>query len=103
MRGMKPLLLVTATALLVGCQATPPPPPVEVAVKPPPPKLMSVTSTSQDAVVAIRSGMDLADNVRMPEAIDQFNKALALDADCALAHALLGNLTPGTTGMTHLT
>lgn len=102
MRGLKTLLLVTATTMMLGCQP-PAPPPEPVAVKPPPLQLMTITSSSPEAIAAIRTGMDLADNIRQAEAIDQFNKALSLDANSALAHALVGSVTPGTPGMTHLT
>jgi Flp pilus assembly protein TadD len=63
---------------------------------------MSLTSKAPEAVAAIRAGLELTDNIRVPEAIEQFNQALALDPDCAMAHALLGSVTPGATGLAHL-
>jgi tetratricopeptide (TPR) repeat protein len=104
MRTISRLLVLTLAAALLACKPAPPPPaPVAKKAAPPAPKVMTVSCASADAVNAVRTAMDLADNIRQAEAVAEVEKALTHDSQCALAHALLGQYTPGAPGMTHLT
>ena len=59
---------------------------------------VTVTSKSPEAVTAFTTGRDLADNLRISEAQEQFKKAVRLDPSFALATASLGAVTPGAEG-----
>ena len=65
-------------------------------------KLITVTTKSPDAKAAFLKGQDLWDNGRNQEALAECQKAVAADADFALAQACVGFLTPGTAGQTLL-
>lgn len=73
-----------------------------VAAAPAEVKEISVTSKSAEAIEVFKQGRDLMENIRPVEAAQQFQKAVALDADFALAHAYLGMATPGGEGLRHL-
>lgn len=109
-------LVVVSSAC--GGEATPPPAPPpaaqpaaatpapadSAAVAPPAPQkqLITITTKSDDAKAALVNGWNLMDNGRNEEAIAQFKQALTLDADFALAHALLGLLTSGADALAEL-
>jgi tetratricopeptide (TPR) repeat protein len=59
---------------------------------------VTVTTKSPEAVAAFAAGRDLAANLRVAAAQDQYRKALSLDPDFALAAAYLGATTPGAGG-----
>ena len=65
-------------------------------------RTIPVTSANPDAAAAFETGRDFADNVRVPEAIDQFQKAIRMDPDFALAHAYLGSALTGAEGLAEL-
>ncbi len=58
----------------------------------------SVTSSSKEAILAFMKGRDLADNAHEAEALVWLQKAVALDAKFALAHAYLGYYAAGADG-----
>ena len=60
--------------------------------------VVSVTTKSPEAAAAFAAGRDLADNLRLAEAQEQFRKAMTLDPDFALAAASFGATTPGPEG-----
>jgi tetratricopeptide (TPR) repeat protein len=61
-----------------------------------------ITSSSPQAVQAFRNGREKALNFQIPESIEQFKKALALDPTFVQAQAWLGKVTPGASGLTQL-
>ena len=63
------------------------------------PKQIPVTSKSTAAVEHFNKGRDLADNLRQPEAAAEFDEAIKLDPDFALALAYRGIVTPGRKGL----
>ena len=58
-----------------------------------------ITSKSPQAVDHFRKGRELADNLRQAEATAEFNEALKLDPEFALALMYRGNATPGPGGL----
>jgi tetratricopeptide (TPR) repeat protein len=65
-------------------------------------KEIPITSQSPEAVESFKKGREYSEDVRTAEAEGQFKKAIALDPNFALAHAYLGELTPGAPGLKHL-
>jgi tetratricopeptide (TPR) repeat protein len=94
----------------LACQKKESPPPAEKPsesaqpqVGPPPVQKparaqLTITSKSPEAIAAFKKGRELADQVRFAEAVEEYKKAIQLDPDFALAHAMLGGLTPGPEG-----
>lgn len=68
----------------------------------PAPRTIPVTTASPAAAMSFETGRDFADNLRGPEAIEQFRKAIEQDPDFALAHAYLGTWLPGDEGLAEL-
>ena len=64
--------------------------------------LVPVTTKSPEARKVFEEGRDLTDADRGAEAIALFKKAIELDPDFAQAHAYLGIVTPGPTGVAEL-
>jgi tetratricopeptide (TPR) repeat protein len=104
---MKTPLLFAALLSVAACtkDESPAQPPSEPGTpapmeppRPPPPVEVTVTSKSAEAVEAFKKARDLAENFRQAEAAEQLKKAIELDAEFSLAHAYLGELTPGTEG-----
>jgi len=95
------LLALTLTSL--GCdentasEASTAAPPTRPAAR-----TIPVTTSKPDAAMAFETGRDFADNLRGPEAIEQFRRAVELDPDFALAHAYLGSWLPGDEGLAEL-
>ena len=90
---MKRLLVSLAAFSLVACSAGAPAP-----ESPKPPADIPITSKSAEAVDHFKKGRDFADNLRSPEAAQEFDQALKLDPDFALALAYRGTVTPGPEG-----
>jgi tetratricopeptide (TPR) repeat protein len=67
-----------------------------------PPKEIPVTSKSPEAVEHFRKGRDFADNLRQAEAAGEFDQALKLDPDFALALVYRGSVTQGAMGLTDM-
>lgn len=61
-----------------------------------------ITSKFPDAIDRFKKGRDLADNARFAEATTEFNQALKIDPDFALALAYRGTVTPGPRGQTDI-
>src|SRR6266536_3407061 len=57
-----------------------------------------ITSKSAEAVDHFKKGRDLAENVRLAEAAQEFDAALKLDPNFVSARALHGAATPGAEG-----
>src|SRR5262245_43184719 len=102
-------IVVWSTALLVvaGCKdETPRPAPQPVTPAPLPsatkPGEITITSTSRDAVEAFRRGRELIEDGRDMEAEVQFERALEMDPNFALAHAYLGQAMPDPDGRRHI-
>lgn len=76
---------------------------VEAAAPSAPPRApqITVTSVSPQAIEAFRKGRDLWYNVRVPEALSELKRAVALDPKFALAYAFLGLASPGAEGDEH--
>src|SRR5262245_53885008 len=66
------------------------------------PKEVPITSKSPDAVAHFKKGRDLADNLRQAETTGEYDQALKLDPDFALALAYRGMATPGAQGVSDL-
>jgi len=92
----KVLFAVVALAICSGLLAVRP-----AAAKPISGEI-SITSKSKEAVEAFKRGRDYVEDVRTVEALEQFNQAIKLDPDFALAHAYLGSSTPGKEGLVHI-
>jgi tetratricopeptide (TPR) repeat protein len=60
---------------------------------------LAITSKSPEAIDHFRKGRDFADNVRQAEAQSEFDQALKLDPDFALALAYRGSMIPGPEGL----
>lgn len=58
-----------------------------------------VTAKSEEAIQAFKKGREYAEDIRTPEATAEFKKATELDPTFALAHAYLGEATPGKDGL----
>jgi len=115
---MRNFLIVSAALLVVACgkkkEEAPPPAPAPNAPKvveqakpkepAPAPAAADVTMTSKspEAVKLAQHAGELMSNARAAEAIPDLKKALELDPDFAIAHAFLGNITPGPDGVDHL-
>ena len=91
---MKAALLVLATVVLTGCSSQTPTPPAAA-----PATTIPVTSKSPEAVSHFHKGQELFDNLRTTEAAAEFEQALKLDPDFALARASHGFATPGPAGL----
>jgi tetratricopeptide (TPR) repeat protein len=63
------------------------------------PKQIPITSKSSAAVEHFNKGRDLADDLRQTEAASEFEEALKLDPDFALARLFRGAVTPGPKGL----
>ena len=60
---------------------------------------ITVTSKSPEAVEHLKKGQELFDNLRTTEAATEFDRAIKLDGEFALAHAYHGLSTPGPDGL----
>lgn len=93
------LTAALAILSLIACStANAPAPPAETQT----PKEMPITSKSPEAVEHFKKGRDLADNLRQAEASAEFDQALKLDPDFALALAYRGVVAPGPEGLKDL-
>ena len=86
-------MLVAGLLAAAAAPATPPP------AAPAAPKEITVTSKSPQAVEAFKKGRDLYENGHFNESPAEFKKALELDPDFALAHALNGMVLTGAEGL----
>lgn len=93
--------LLAATASACG-EPTAASAPAVTAQKVPKLRTIPVTAASPAAVDAFETGRDFADNMRIPEALEQFRKAVAADPDFAQAHAYLGGWQEGAEGLAEL-
>src|SRR5260221_711750 len=93
---MKRLLVSLAALSLFSCSSAPAP------EAPKAPAEMPITSKSPEAIDHFKKGRDLYDNQRVVEATAEFNQALKLDPDFALALAYRGGSTFGQGGVTDL-
>ena len=98
---MKHLLIVTTAVLLAGCSSQPAAAPAAAAPSATA-ATISVTSKSPEAIAHFKKGLELFDNLRIVEAASEFEAALKLDPDFALAHAFHGLATPGPDGVKEL-
>lgn len=93
---MKRLVISVGAALCVfACSGAAPTPTASAKS----PSEMPLTSKSPDAIDHFKKGRDLADNSRFAEATQEFDQALKLDPDFALALAYRGSFTPGPDGL----
>src|SRR6266513_2538151 len=92
---MKRLFVALAVLSLFACTA-PAPEPTKAPAEVP------ITSKSTEAIDHFKKGRDLTDNSRLPEAAQEFEQALKLDPDFALAMAYHGSVTPGADGTKEL-
>jgi Flp pilus assembly protein TadD len=119
---MKSVLALVALVgvVSIGCEGSPeaPPPATPAAPAPPPAaapvadtppvapvpqkQLVTITTKSPDAKVALLSAWDLIDNGRYEEALLQCKKAVAADPDFAFGHTCVGSQTPGAGGEAEL-
>ena len=88
-----------ALVVMVGCSSSSSNAPTAA---PATPAVMTITSKSPEAVERLKKGEILQVNQRTSEALAEFDAALALDPDFALAHAARGSATPGPDGLKEL-
>lgn len=93
---MKRILASLAALLLVACYSAEAPAPAEQTQAL---KEVPITSKSSEAIEHFRKGRDLSDNLRQAEAVREFDQAIKLDPDFALALADRGTSTPGPQGL----
>lgn len=94
---MKRWLVSLAALSLFACSAPAPVP----AEQPKPPAEIPITSTVE-AVDRFKKGRDLADNLRAVEAVQEFDQAVKLDPNFALALAYRGTMAFGPEGLNDL-
>jgi hypothetical protein len=94
---MKPLLASIAALSLSSCAA-----PGPEAEKPAALAEVTVTSTSPEAIAHFKKGRELLDHARAAESLKEFDAALALDPDFALALAYRGEAALGANGLAQL-
>lgn len=94
---MKYALVIVAAALTACSSPQPSAPAAEKA--PAASAMITTTSASPEAVTHFRKGEELFDNLRIAEAAEEFNQALKLDPNFALAHVYHGLSTPGPDGL----
>jgi Flp pilus assembly protein TadD len=89
--------LITSLAILslFACSSAQAPAPAQTQA----PKEIPITSKSAAAIDHLKKGRDLADNLRQTEAAAEFDEAVKLDPDFALALMYRGNVTPGLKGL----
>jgi len=87
--------LLIALSLCAGCTAQPPTTPAEAPARS---TVVPMTSKSPEAIEHLKKGEVLLDNLRVDEAQREFEAALKLDPDFALARAYQGQATPGPDG-----
>ncbi len=92
---MKRLVVSLAAFSFVACSAQAPAPAQQTQTL----KEVPITSKSPEAIEHFRKGRDLSDNLRQAEAAREFDQALKLDPDFALALVLRGTSTPGAAGL----
>ena len=93
---MKKILAVLGVFSLVACSSANAPAPAEQT------QVLNevpITSKSPEAIEHFRKGRDLGDNLRQAEAAREFDQAVKLDPDFALALAFRGTATPGAAGL----
>jgi len=95
---MRVLGSVLAIVVMVACSG----PKSDTPAAAPTPATMTITSKSNEAVEHLKKGEILNVNQRTSEAIAEFDAALKLDPDFALAHAARGAATPGPDGIKEL-
>jgi tetratricopeptide (TPR) repeat protein len=93
------LITLLAILSLVACSSANEPAPAPQAQAP---KQIPITSKSAAAVEHFNKGRDLADNLRQAEAASEFDEALKLDPDFALALLGRGMVTPGPKGLSDI-
>jgi Flp pilus assembly protein TadD len=86
---------VTSGAAVGAPAATAPAKAADTTPPSPQKQLLTITTNSPDAKAALLKAWDLLDNGRNEEAVLQVKQALKLAPDFALAHTLLGMMTPG--------
>jgi tetratricopeptide (TPR) repeat protein len=97
---MKLRLLVVAASLCAGCSAQPAATPGAEA--PAKPTTVTMTSKSPEAIERVKKGEVLLDNLRPDEAQREFEAALQIDPDFALARAFHGQALQGPDGVAEL-
>jgi tetratricopeptide (TPR) repeat protein len=94
---MKRILACLAACFFAACGSANAPAPAEPQTQTL--KEVPITSKSPEAIEHFRKGRDLSDNLRQSEAAGEFDQAVKLDPDFALALAYRGNSTPGAAGL----
>ena len=89
---MKRLLVSIAALSVLACSAPAPTPAAKPAEIP-------ITSKSPQAIDHFKKGRDLAENLRLPDAIQALDEALKLDPDFAQAHTYRGSAISGPEGL----
>jgi tetratricopeptide (TPR) repeat protein len=95
---MKYAFPLVAAALLAGCSSQSAPAPAAQQAPAASPTI-TATSKSQEAIDHFKKGEALFDNLRTTEAAAEFEQAIKLDPDFALARAFHGQVTPGPDGL----
>jgi tetratricopeptide (TPR) repeat protein len=93
---MKRLFVFLPVVFLVACSSYTPPAKTE---KQPALKEVPITSKSPEAIEHFRKGRDLSENLRADEATREFDAAIKLDPDFALAYLMRGGSIIGTEGL----
>jgi Flp pilus assembly protein TadD len=93
---MRTPLFFVAALVLAGCTTERTAAPAETAAAD---ATLTITSRSTEAVEHMKRGEHLLDNLRPVDAAVEFNQALEIDPEFALARALLGQATPGAAGL----
>src|SRR5262245_46891716 len=93
---MKSLLLLASVFMLCGCSRGNGSVPANQSKDL---QEIPITSKSTEAIAHFKKGRDLAENVRIAEAAQEFDAALKLDPDFVSARALHGAATPGAEGV----
>ncbi len=97
-RSLAALLSLVAAALLTlaGCQKKEAPAPAAVEAAPTPPGggKVPITTSSAEARAAYLQGRDEFEKLLVTDSIAQFQKAIALDADFAMAELAMANASP---------
>ena len=93
--SMKRLIASFAALSLFACSTANAPAPAELAA----PQEVPITSKVEAALDHFKKGRDLAENLRQAEAVQEFNQALQLDPDFAMALVYRGGAQMGPVGL----